>query len=277
MDPCARAEKLKCQGNSSFLNGDCTSALSYYSQAIVSTPQALNPSQSVYFSNRARVFFHQKRWKDTIKDCESAIQITIQNVKAAILLARAKASLGRDTGALELLQEAEDQADYAKRQAKREGNAEFVSYCKELRWKIQSFGVYQQRLVEDREKARLAHYYAGVLRDARLLAVLGEFLQPTMHSDEPEESILCPITLDVFRDPVCTSIGHTYEREALQQAFRLHGYIDPITRYYVSRENLTVGRVHSSRSLSKAARAYQRKHPWTKLGKKLGEVVALGF
>lgn len=199
-------------------------------------------------------------------------------MKAAILLARAKASLGKDTGALGLLKEAEDQADYAQRRAKGQGNAEFVRYCKELRWKIQSFAVYQQRLWEDREKARLLRYYAALLDSSQLVSVLESSLQPSKRcDDEPEESILCPITLDVFRDPVCTSIGHTYEREALQQAFRQHGYIDPITRCSVSRENLTVGRVQSNLNLSKAAQIYRRRHPWTKLGKELDEVVALGF
>lgn len=231
MDLSVQAEQLKLQGNCCFSNGDPTSALSYYSQAIVIIPQALNPCQSIYFSNRARVFYHLKRWEDTIKDCESAIQLTIQNVKAAILLARAKASLGREKGTLEMLKDAINQADFAKRRAKCEGNAEFVRYCKELGWKIKSFLLHQQQVNEENERKRLLRYYTELLQcDSELVPMLISALQPVNYLDEPEESILCPITLDVFHDPVCTCIGHTYEREPLQQAIRLHGYSDPITR-----------------------------------------------
>lgn len=227
----AQAEQLKLQGNRCFSSGDATSALSYYSQAIVTLPQVLNPSESIYFSNRARVFYHLKQWEDTISDCEAAIHLTIQNIKAAILLARAKASLGRQNGTLELLQDALNQADFAKRRSKYEGNEEFVRYCKELRWKIQSCVVYLQRVGEEKERKRLLGYYTEVIQgNAELMAGLRAALQPVNYWDDPEEALVCPITLDVFHKPVCTCIGHTYECEPLQQAIRLHGYSDPITR-----------------------------------------------
>jgi len=43
------------------------------------------------------------------------------------------------------------------------------------------------------------------------------------------EDFRCPITLEVFRDPVCTCDGQTYEREAIEEIFRRRRR-DPITR-----------------------------------------------
>ena len=31
----------------------------------------------------------------------------------------------------------------------------------------------------------------------------------------PDDSLLCPITLEIFRDPVVAKDGHTYERQAI--------------------------------------------------------------
>ena len=45
-----------------------------------------------------------------------------------------------------------------------------------------------------------------------------------------KEFMLCPVTLDLFKDPVTTSIGHTYEREMLAKTFQIHGPMDPVTR-----------------------------------------------
>ena len=41
--------------------------------------------------------------------------------------------------------------------------------------------------------------------------------------DEPPHHLRCPITLALFRDPVVTSAGHSYERSALLSAWRASG------------------------------------------------------
>lgn len=48
------------------------------------------------------------------------------------------------------------------------------------------------------------------------------------HSEAEEElvaplhdALVCPMTMELFADPVCTSDGHTYEREAIEEAWRV--------------------------------------------------------
>ena len=55
---------------------------------------------------------------------------------------------------------------------------------------------------------------------------------------EPPHHLRCPITLTLFRDPVVTSAGHSYERSALLAAWRASGRRDPSTNEAVS-ESLT--------------------------------------
>ena len=44
-----------------------------------------------------------------------------------------------------------------------------------------------------------------------------------------KEDLICPITLEMFRDPVIAGDGHIYEREAIVQWIREHG-TSPLTR-----------------------------------------------
>jgi serine/threonine protein kinase len=53
----------------------------------------------------------------------------------------------------------------------------------------------------------------------------------------PNESLICPITLALFTDPVVAQDGHTYEREAIVEWIRQHG-TSPMTRQPLSLEHL---------------------------------------
>ncbi|CAF1259878.1 unnamed protein product [Didymodactylos carnosus] len=53
----------------------------------------------------------------------------------------------------------------------------------------------------------------------------------------PDDSLLCPITLQLFRDPVLAQDGHTYERQAIVEWIKTNG-TSPITGQHLSLEHL---------------------------------------
>jgi hypothetical protein len=53
----------------------------------------------------------------------------------------------------------------------------------------------------------------------------------------PDDSLLCPITLELFRDPVLAQDGHTYERQAIVEWIEKNGR-SPITDQQLSLEHL---------------------------------------
>ena len=53
----------------------------------------------------------------------------------------------------------------------------------------------------------------------------------------PTESLICPITLELFRDPVLAQDGHTYERQAIENWIQRNG-TSPLTRQELSLEHL---------------------------------------
>jgi serine/threonine protein kinase len=53
----------------------------------------------------------------------------------------------------------------------------------------------------------------------------------------PNNPLLCPITLEIFRDPVMAQDGYTYERKAIEGWIQKNG-TSPITKQKISLENL---------------------------------------
>eukprot|EP01103_Thecamoeba_quadrilineata_P009762 TRINITY_DN1974_c0_g1_i3.p1 TRINITY_DN1974_c0_g1~~TRINITY_DN1974_c0_g1_i3.p1 ORF type:complete len:120 (+),score=12.81 TRINITY_DN1974_c0_g1_i3:56-415(+) len=62
------ATKYKELGNQAFNDGDFIIALEHYSKAI-----ALNPKESVFYSNRAIVYLKLNRYQECITDCTASI------------------------------------------------------------------------------------------------------------------------------------------------------------------------------------------------------------
>jgi hypothetical protein len=47
--------------------------------------------------------------------------------------------------------------------------------------------------------------------------------------EEPPQALVCPITLDLMRDPVVDANGHTFERRAIDRSLELRPGMSPKT------------------------------------------------
>ncbi|KAJ1537660.1 hypothetical protein HK405_014445, partial [Cladochytrium tenue] len=83
------AETHKQQGNNHFLAGRYEDAVREYSVAIIK-----NPTNPVYYTNRALTFLRLRQFERCISDCEKAIEIDARNVKGHYLLGQALVELG---------------------------------------------------------------------------------------------------------------------------------------------------------------------------------------
>ncbi len=63
----------------------------------------------------------------------------------------------------------------------------------------------------------IADWLGIVLNDKRVLEAAIEKLKSTIVKKKIPEEYLCPITHEVMTDPVVTSDGNTYERQAIEQ------------------------------------------------------------
>ena len=83
-----KANKLKDQGNAQFKAGNLVQAIELYTQAINTCPDA------VFYSNRAACYFSLKKYKEVISDCQLALEIDPEFVKAYFRSALSYIKLG---------------------------------------------------------------------------------------------------------------------------------------------------------------------------------------
>jgi small glutamine-rich tetratricopeptide repeat-containing protein alpha len=81
------AEEKKNLGNACITSKDFESAIGHYAEAIQLSSDG--PNTHVYYSNRAAALMNLKRFDDAIEDCESAIGLSPDYIKAHTRLAQA--------------------------------------------------------------------------------------------------------------------------------------------------------------------------------------------
>ncbi|KAL2611632.1 hypothetical protein R1flu_023324 [Riccia fluitans] len=86
--------------------------------------------------------------------------------------------------------------------------------------------------------------------------VFKKLAAPDIPGEVPDH-LCCSITMEIFRDPVITPSGISYERAAIEEHLKQVGSFDP-----VSRMPLTVDQVYPNLALRDAVQVYLADHGW---------------
>lgn len=92
-------EALKEQGNKEFSEGNFFQALSHYSQAIMMQPTP------VLYCNRAACLLKMKKYDDAIEDCDQALALDKQQIKAYYRKSQALSKQGKLLEASKVIKE----------------------------------------------------------------------------------------------------------------------------------------------------------------------------
>lgn len=108
-----RAERLKKQANAKFNKGDIENARSLYADAIGCIPQpheaysqGVKSLLSMLYSNRAVTYFRDKKYQESLEDCEKSIILDPQSEKSYIRKARALGGMDKHDEARSCLEDA---------------------------------------------------------------------------------------------------------------------------------------------------------------------------
>ena len=97
----------------------------------------------------------------------------------------------------------------------------------------------------------------NVLRTLRTASVQCDLSGPDADLDAEPEELICPITRNMFRDPVIVvESGHTYERSAILSHFEHNGAKDPLTGLALSS-----AKVMTIWAMRNGVQAWLDKHP----------------
>ncbi|XP_052187227.1 E3 ubiquitin-protein ligase CHIP [Diospyros lotus] len=264
-----QAEQLRQDGNIYFKKDRFLAAIDAYTEAI-----ALCPNVPVYWTNRA--LCHRKRndWTKVEDDCRRAIQLDHNSVKAHYMLGLALLQRQEFAEGVRELERALDLGRGANPQSYMvEEIWQELAKAKYLEWEHDSTkrAWELQTLKEACESALIERHFLdnsedkgflGEASDANSaqLELLGQVFQEAGEADMPKEVpdyLCCKITLDIFRDPVITPSGITYERAVIIDHLQKVGRFDPVTR-----EPLKEYQLISNLAIKEAVQAFLEKHGW---------------
>ncbi|XP_024515422.1 E3 ubiquitin-protein ligase CHIP isoform X1 [Selaginella moellendorffii] len=292
-----QAELLKEQGNLYFKKERLSAAIDAYTEWIgisrVFQAITLCPDVPVYWTNRALCYQRKGDWERVEADCSKALELDKASVKAHYMLGLALLNSQHYAEAIKQLEKALDlggganPAAYMVEQIWQE-----LSKARYTQWEVATAArrAKQKEIREMCEVAAKREYDEAVAARAaaetpmedddivesdesewkaisRLreiyqekLRTIADIFNKAAESDIPSEipeHLCCKITMDVFRDPVITPSGVSYERAVLLEHLRKVGKFDPWTRAPLEPEQIV-----SNLALKEAVQAYMLDHGW---------------
>ncbi|KMS95710.1 hypothetical protein BVRB_005560 isoform A [Beta vulgaris subsp. vulgaris] len=264
-----QAEQLRQDGNNYFKKDRFGAAIDAYTEAIT-----LCPNIPVYWTNRALCHRKKNNWTRVEEDCRKAIQLDNSSVKAHYMLGLALLQKREYSEGVKELEKALDLGRGANPKGYMvEEIWQELAKAKYLLWEHESSkrSWELQTLKEACEEALKEQHIMdsskteGFIDETAVghvnqLKALEHVFRKAAEDDIPSEVpdyLCCRITLDIFRDPVITPSGVTYERAVIFDHLEKVGKFDPITR-----EPLTQSQLIPNLALKEAVQAYLDDHGW---------------
>ncbi|XP_072992321.1 E3 ubiquitin-protein ligase CHIP-like isoform X2 [Typha latifolia] len=203
-------------------------------------------------------------WKKVEDDCRMALQLDKFSVKAHYMLGLAL--LDRQEFA-EGIKELEKSLELGR-------GANPASYMVEEIWQELAKAKYTEWERSSKKRATRLHELEKACEEAlknyhgldgstedeheeQLIHLKEVFRKADDIPKEVPDHLCCKITLDIFRDPVITPTGVTYERSVLLDHLQKVGKFDPITR-----EPLAPHQLVPNLAIKEAVQAFLNEHGW---------------
>ncbi|XP_057985113.1 E3 ubiquitin-protein ligase CHIP-like isoform X2 [Hevea brasiliensis] len=213
-------------------------------------------------------------WTKVEDDCRKAIQLDHNSVKAHYMLGLALLQKNELAEGVRELQKAldlgrgADPMGYMVEEIWQElAKAKYMEWeqaSTKRSWELQSLkeacenALKEKRFLDSSQtEGFLDETIAPHLKE---LEDLGQVFKRAAEDDTPTEVpdyLCCKITLDIFRDPVITPSGVSYERAVILDHLQKAGKFDPITR-----EPLDPSQLIPNFAIKEAVQAYLDKHGW---------------
>ncbi|XP_068648145.1 LOW QUALITY PROTEIN: E3 ubiquitin-protein ligase CHIP-like [Aristolochia californica] len=267
-----QAELLKRDGNTCFGKERFGAAIEAYTEAIT-----LCPNVAVYWTNRALCFRKRNEWTRVEEDCRKAIKLDSNSVKGHYMLGLALLQREEYAEGVKKLEKALDLGrganpkGYMVEEIWQElSKAKYLTWehsSSQRVWKLQTLKEECEKALEEKISSDVSLQTIGEGSDIcsivgfreqkkLLLQVFSKASEADIPTEVPDH-LCCRITFEIFRDPVITPSGFTYERAALLGHLQKVGNFEPITREPLDEQKLV-----SNLAIKEAVQAYLNEHGW---------------
>ncbi|KAL5562187.1 hypothetical protein UlMin_031934 [Ulmus minor] len=260
-----QAEQLKEDGNLCFKKERLGAAIDNYTEAIT-----LCPDVPVYWTNRALCYLKRNDWTKVENDCRVAIKLDHNSVKAHYMLGLALIKKQEYDDGIKELEKALDLGRGANpngymveeiwQELAKAKYSQWERASTMRSWELQILKECCEAALKERHFLDNSHSDEDSTAHLEQLKDLELVFQRAGEADTPKEVpdyLCCKITLDLFRDPVITPSGLTYERSVILDHLQRVGKFDPITR-----EPLNLHQLVPNLAIKEAVQAFLEKHGW---------------
>eukprot|EP00198_Chlamydomonas_reinhardtii_P008045 XP_001697382.1 predicted protein [Chlamydomonas reinhardtii] len=259
------ADELKAEGNALFTKGKYAAAIEKYTEAVT-----LSPDWPVLYVNRGMAARKKGDWERVEADASLALGLvggsseSREAMKAHYLMGLAMGQRGQHERSTHHLKKALAAAREANDNIKDEIWRELAA-ANYSNWQVR--GRLMRWVMRVLQHPTRQHVKQQCLRrnkqisDEPLPAEWESLFRAAAWQDTASEApsqFTCPLTMEIFRDPVVAPSGRSYERTALLEHLKKVGKFDPITRQPIAGEEALVPNV----SLRAAIELYLEEHPW---------------
>ena len=174
------------------------------------------PGRSIYYSNRALCHLKLEKWDRCRDDCQSALKFDALNAKASYMLGTSYMQLLAFDMAVEALIKALKSAKKTQKSASFQND--IVAELKRVK-KCQWHHEQQQRIARHTEAMSQLRRLFGEKQTDKVLEVdalmaymehMAQTFEKDMYPGEVPDYFMCPISMEVTRDPVTTPNGVSY-------------------------------------------------------------------
>lgn len=264
-----QAEQLRQEGNFCFKKYRFGAAIDAYTEAI-----ALCPNVPIYWTNRALCHRRKNDWVRVEEDCRKALQLDNSSVKAHYMLGLALLQKREYSEGVKELEKALDLGRGANRNGymveeiwQELAKARYLLWEQESSqrsWELQTLKEICEEALKEKhimDSSKMEGFIDEAdVGHVKQLKALEHVFRKAAEQDRPSEVpdyLCCRITLDIFRDPVITPSGVTYERAIILDHLEKVGKFDPITR-----EPLNSSQLIPNLAIKEAVQAYLDDHGW---------------
>ena len=214
--PGEAAERSKRLGNELFQKQKFSAACEHYTDAIVQSNQRWH----VPYLNRAMANEKRHRWKEAKEDLEKCLRLDEDNVKATYHLGVCMCMLPEDVednyikggDMLEKLcflarEFDESQVDLVWRSL---AKSKYMEHCEKAK---------ERKITYERLEETLKNPGFVPLNeeDARVLRESNQRSRKKDERKQAPDAFCCPLSLEIYREPVVSPSGNSYERSAIEQ------------------------------------------------------------
>ncbi|KAK9241088.1 hypothetical protein V1525DRAFT_335487 [Lipomyces kononenkoae] len=252
------AELHKEAGNALFSQEDYEGAIREYTKAIIQ--DASNPA---YFTNRALCRLRLHKYEEALADCQKALELTSDSMKAHFYKAQALLALDRPNEALRSSKLAYEIA-LKQKSPSASSIAQTVLNAKKSRWEVMEqrrvekegqllfemkdilHGQYETKIKQaeqDPDTTEQERIEAREILEYEYSEKVSQLEHTFERSDdkykkrEVPDYLIDPISFNVFYDPVVSKSGQSFERSVLLEHLKHHKF-DPFTREYLTESDL---------------------------------------